>query len=65
MTDRPSLAALEGAAPFTTRHIGPSEAEVARMLDVVGQPSLDALAEAAVPAAIRAAEQLDLPPAGS
>jgi glycine dehydrogenase len=62
---RPTLAALESAAPFTTRHIGPGDAEVARMLDVVGQPSLDALADAAVPAAIRAAERLDLPPAAS
>jgi glycine dehydrogenase len=65
MPDRPSLAALESAVPFARRHIGPSEAEVARMLEVVGQPSLEALADAAVPAAIRATEALDLPaPAG-
>ncbi|HWH29286.1 MAG TPA: aminomethyl-transferring glycine dehydrogenase [Mycobacteriales bacterium] len=65
MTDRPSLAELEQSQAFARRHIGPSDAELQRMLDVVGQPSLDALSTAAVPAAIRATEALDLPAAAS
>ncbi|HVM28130.1 MAG TPA: aminomethyl-transferring glycine dehydrogenase [Mycobacteriales bacterium] len=65
MSDRPSLADLESASPFARRHIGPDEAQQARMLEVVGQPSLQALAETAVPEAIRATEQLDLPAAAS
>ncbi|MCB1367889.1 MAG: glycine dehydrogenase (aminomethyl-transferring), partial [Rhodobacteraceae bacterium] len=35
------------------RHIGPSPAEMEAMLDLLGQPSLDALIDATVPAAIR------------
>ncbi len=46
---------------FSRRHIGPSEADAAEMLRVVGQRSLDALADAAVPRAIRRNEPLDLP----
>jgi glycine dehydrogenase len=60
-----SLKDLESAAPFATRHIGPSEDEVAKMLAVVGHGSLDELARVAVPAAIRATERLQLPPAAS
>jgi glycine dehydrogenase len=59
--DRPSLAALEGALPFLERHIGPREDAVAKMLAVVGAGSLEELADAAVPEAIRATEGLDLP----
>jgi glycine dehydrogenase len=65
MSDRPTLAELESALPFSRRHVGPSEHEQARMLEVVGQPSLAALAERAVPDAIRATERLELPPAAS
>ena len=64
-TDRPSLAALEAASPFTTRHIGPTEDEQAKMLAVVGAGSLEELADQAVPQVIRATEGLDLPPAAS
>ena len=60
-----SLAELEAAAPFSERHIGPREDDVAKMLAVVGAGSLEELAEAAVPAAIRATRRLDLPPAVS
>ena len=38
---------------FATRHIGPRDDDVAAMLEAVGQPSLDALIDAAVPDAIR------------
>lgn len=41
------------------RHIGPSPAEMAQMLDVVGVDSLDALIEETVPPSIRQAEPLD------
>ncbi len=60
-----TLAELEAAAPFAERHIGPREDDIAKMLAVVGHGSLRELAEAAVPAAIRATERLDLPPAAS
>src|SRR5688572_5118302 len=60
-----ALRDLESAAPFASRHIGPSEDEVAKMLAVVGHGSLDDLARTAVPEAIRATERLNLPPAAS
>jgi glycine dehydrogenase len=60
-----SLRDLESAAPFATRHIGPGEDEIAKMLAVVGHGSLEELALAAVPEAIRATEALQLPPAAS
>jgi glycine dehydrogenase len=60
-----SLRELEASAPFSDRHIGPSEAEVQHMLTVLGYSSLDDLIEAAVPEAIRAFKALDLPPAAS
>ncbi len=58
---RPSLAELESAAPFADRHIGPDLTEQAKMLAFLGYDSLDELASAAIPAAITAAEGLDLP----
>jgi glycine dehydrogenase len=65
MTDRPTLADLEHARPFADRHIGPSAEEVAKMLSVVGYPSLDALTDAAAPGTIRAVDHLDLAPGAS
>jgi len=59
----PSLVQLESVAPFVDRHVGPDAHEIAKMLAVVGHGSLAELAEAAVPAAIRATERLQLPPA--
>jgi glycine dehydrogenase len=56
------LAVLEAGDSFVGRHIGPSDAEIAEMLRVVGARSLDDLVDHAVPAAIRAAPP-DLPPA--
>lgn len=43
------------------RHIGPSPAEMAEMLKVVGAPDLEALIGQTVPASIRQAEPLDWP----
>ena len=48
---------------FVDRHIGPSEADVNAMLDVVGYPSLDAFIDAVVPADIRLTRPLALPAA--
>ncbi|MGN8244435.1 aminomethyl-transferring glycine dehydrogenase [Cellulomonas soli] len=53
------------AVDFSDRHIGPRGTETDRMLAVVGYDSLDALVDAAVPAAIRTDRPLDLPPARS
>ncbi len=47
---------------FARRHLGPDAAEQAAMLKVLGQPSLDALVDRAVPAHIRR-DAMDLPAA--
>ncbi|MCR1981045.1 aminomethyl-transferring glycine dehydrogenase [Cellulosimicrobium cellulans] len=60
--DRTSpLDAASGA--FAPRHLGPRGREVQVMLDQLGHASLDALVDAAVPAAIRTERPLDLPAA--
>ena len=56
---------VDAAACFADRHIGPRGAETARMLAQLGYDSLDALVDAAVPAAIRTSRPLDLPAARS
>ena len=48
---------------FARRHIGPSEADIAAMLGELGYNSLDALIDATVPPAIRAAGPLAIPAA--
>ncbi|MEC9400301.1 MAG: hypothetical protein VX475_21925, partial [Myxococcota bacterium] len=50
---------------FVDRHIGPSDAEIATMLEQVGYPSLDALIEATIPASILRNKALELPAAKS
>ena len=65
MSRQSPLANARATAPFVARHIGPRDAEIERMLDTVGYPSLDALIDAAVPAAIRDGGGLDLPPAST
>ena len=62
MTPLDDLAALEGSDGFISRHVAPSESEIAAMLERVGVASLDALSTRTVPAAIRDLEALDLPP---
>ncbi|MDO8122196.1 aminomethyl-transferring glycine dehydrogenase [Isoptericola sp. b490] len=44
---------VPAALGFVDRHVGPRPDAIGRMLDVVGAPSLDALMDQAVPAAIR------------
>jgi glycine dehydrogenase len=57
------LAELEAADQFVARHIGPSDADIAAMLRVIGRASLDDAAAAAVPEAIRSNQAMNLPPA--
>jgi glycine dehydrogenase len=53
--------ALHTLPPFAARHVGPDEDAIATMLATVGQPSLDAMIDRAVPPAIRTDRALDLP----
>ncbi|CCH79620.1 Glycine dehydrogenase (decarboxylating) (glycine cleavage system P protein) [Nostocoides japonicum T1-X7] len=50
---------------FAGRHVGPRADDVEAMLRVVGQPSLEALLDTAVPAGIRASSTVDVAPAAS
>ena len=50
---------------FSRRHIGPNEAEIKQMLDLVGAPSLDAFIQQVVPKAIRLSTPLKTPSAVS
>ena len=50
-TTPPSV--LDSSDTFVHRHIGPDDAEVSAMLAALGVPSLDALGDEIVPAAIR------------
>ncbi len=45
---------------FISRHIGPDPDDVAAMLKVVGQPSLEAMLDTAIPGAIRSSRALRL-----
>ncbi|POZ62324.1 aminomethyl-transferring glycine dehydrogenase [Chromobacterium alticapitis] len=56
-----SLSELFNRHEFIARHIGPSDAERAEMLAVVGAPSIDALVDQTLPADIRLNRRLDLP----
>src|SRR5580698_6968604 len=56
------LAALEAADSFVSRHIAPSEDDIAAMLREVGAASLADLAAKTVPGTIRSNAAMDLPP---
>ena len=58
---RPSLDTLENRDEFVRRHIGPSDADIETMLEVIGIDSLDALVDKAVPDGIRTNEAFDVP----
>ncbi|UNK41492.1 aminomethyl-transferring glycine dehydrogenase [Luteimonas sp. S4-F44] len=62
MTASP-LRDLEHPSAFVERHIGPNDAEIAHMLEVVGHASLDAMTDAIVPGSIKSATELALPTA--
>ena len=59
----PSLLELEHHPEFIERHIGPNDAEIQEMLDVVGYESLESMTDAIVPAAIKSPQPLALPSA--
>ncbi|MGC9561933.1 aminomethyl-transferring glycine dehydrogenase [Brachymonas sp. M4Q-1] len=59
----PTLAALENPSEFVARHIGLSATDESHMLSAVGVASRAALMDAIVPATIRRAAPMDLPPA--
>jgi glycine dehydrogenase len=64
--DRRSLSELEQGKPFADRHIGPSAADLARMLDVIGMDSLEQLAQRVLPPALADDNAVpDLPAAAS
>jgi len=50
-----------GTDRFSSRHIGPRDADTQAMLELLGYDSLDALIDAAVPARIRMKQPLALP----
>ncbi len=62
-TPTPSLRELEHHDEFIARHIGPTDTEIAQMLAVLGQDSLESLTDAIVPASIKSTAPLALPQA--
>ncbi len=54
------LRELEHHAAFLERHIGPNSDEIAHMLEVIAQPSLDAMTDAIVPGNIKSSAPLAL-----
>src|SRR5258705_10985351 len=58
-TDSPQ--AFAGSDRFVRRHIGPDAQQERQMLEVCGFPTLDALADAAVPGQIPLRRPLNLP----
>jgi glycine dehydrogenase len=58
----PSLRELEHHHAFIERHIGPNDAEIAQMLQLVGHASLEAMTDAIVPGQIKSQAPLALPP---
>ena len=61
--DSTPLGTLENRDGFIHRHIGPDQAEVSKMLEVIGSSSLDELVESTLPATILDIRPLDLPAA--
>src|SRR5947207_11371379 len=61
--DRQTLFDLEDHAAFARRHIGPTQADQAQMLAVLGYASRAALIDAVVPPAIRSRDEMGLGPA--
>jgi glycine cleavage system P protein (glycine dehydrogenase) len=57
----PSLRELEHHHAFIERHIGPNDAEIAQMLQVIGHGSLEAMTDAIVPNQIKSKQPLALP----
>jgi len=60
-----TLAPATTLADFVSRHVGPAASDIDEMLRVVGQPSLDAMCDRAIPGAIRSTEALRIEAAES
>ena len=52
-------------ADFVGRHVGPRADDIDQMLGIVGQPSLEAMCDRAIPGAIRSTEALRVDAADS
>ncbi|WP_051518006.1 aminomethyl-transferring glycine dehydrogenase [Intrasporangium chromatireducens] len=63
--DQPTAQPITGLPDFVSRHVGPGPQDIEHMLTVVGQPSLDAMCDRAIPGAIRSTERLELAAAPS
>ena len=63
--DQPTAQPVTGLPDFVSRHVGPGPQDIEHMLAVVGQPSLDAMCDRAIPGAIRSTERLELAAAPS
>src|SRR5712691_2022029 len=63
MAPNSKFASMLDPTDFVRRHIGPSPADVTKMLETVGVSSIDELIEQTVPNAIRQRAPLDLGPA--
>ncbi|TQM58074.1 aminomethyl-transferring glycine dehydrogenase [Humibacillus xanthopallidus] len=61
----PGGAAGAPLADFVSRHVGPDSADTEHMLAVIGQPSLDAMCDRAIPGAIRSESPLRVGAAAS
>jgi len=57
-----SARSLDPSDTFVRRHLGPSDADIAEMLGLLGLGSLEELADQAVPESIRRREPMDLGP---
>ena len=53
MAAGPAAIDATSMADFVSRHVGPDSADTEHMLAVIGQPSLDAMCDRAIPGAIR------------
>src|SRR3954470_17586572 len=62
MTNQKLEMSAEEAVSFVPRHIGPSDADVGAMLELLGYDSLDALIDATIPAGIRLKRPLAIDP---
>ena len=59
----PPISSLAPLDTFPRRHLGSSPADQAAMLKLIGAADLEELTAQTVPAAIRLAQPLNLPPA--
>ena len=60
-----AAAPTDSMADFVSRHVGPDATDTEQMLAVIGQPSLDAMCDRAIPGAIRSDSPLAVEAAAS